>query len=83
MNASLLDAPRPPAPLWAEVSAVSPRLWRVSDRRGRIVGHIRAHLCDTGWRFSAERFSSTEHAFRALGDFWRADDALECLRYLR
>jgi hypothetical protein len=82
-NSLVRDAPHPVAPAWATITAVSAHLWRVGDHAGRILGHIRARATDEGWRFAAERFFVADHAFRRLGEFWRPDDALECLRYLR
>lgn len=75
--------PSVPAPAWARVDRVARGRWRVSDRSGRILGHVHAVLTERGWRFAAERFSVAARAFRALGEFWTPDEALECLRYAR
>lgn len=74
--------PQLPAPPWARVITVSADRWRVTDLRGRVVGHVRARRSQHGWRFSAERFSAADRAWRPVGEFWRAAEALECLHYL-
>jgi hypothetical protein len=55
-------------------------LWRVIDRQGRIIGHIEAREEHEGVRYRARRFHAASHAFRDLGAFWSADDAVDCLR---
>ena len=55
-------------------------LWRVLDPQGRIIGHLEAQPEQQGIRYRARRFHSASHAFRDLGAFWSADDAVECLR---
>lgn len=74
-------APQPTAPAWASLQRVGHGRWRVSDRRRRIIGHVRAVHVDGGWRFVAERFNSATRAFREIGRFWSPDEALECLRF--
>lgn len=59
----------------------APALWRVTDRRGLVIGHIQAIASGDGPRFRARRFHSASRAFRDLGDFWRAADAVDCLRF--
>ncbi|WP_454119014.1 DNA mismatch repair protein [Microbacterium lacticum] len=63
--------------------AVSQTRWRVLDRTGRVLGHLRAEAQRTGTRFHAERFDLAAARLRDLGAFWSADEAIECLRYLR
>ncbi|WP_345802755.1 hypothetical protein AAIB33_06605 [Microbacterium sp. AZCO] len=58
-------------------------LWRVIDARGRIIGHLEAHLDRDGVAYRARRFHAASHAFRDLGEFWSADDAIDCLRFAR
>lgn len=62
---------------------VSTKRWRVLDRTGRILGHLRAEAVSAGIRFHAERFDITARRLRELGAFWSASEAVECLRYLR
>jgi hypothetical protein len=57
--------------------------WRVSARSGHVIGHLSIRATDRGWRFAAERFDPIAHAFRAFGEFWTPDEALECLRFSR
>ena len=58
-----------------------PSLWRVLAPSGRVIGHLQAIAEARGIRFRARRFHAGTHAFRDLGDFWNADDAVECLRF--
>ena len=62
---------------------VSARRWRVLDRSGCVLGHLRAEEDPLGVRFHAERFDLTAARMRELGAFWSAREAVECLRYLR
>ena len=55
-------------------------LWRVIDPDGRIIGHLEARAEHQGVRYRARRFHAQSRAFRDLGAFWSADDAVECLR---
>lgn len=63
--------------------AVSATRWRVLDRAGRVLGHLRAESRTEGVRFHAERFDLAAARLRPLGAFWTAREAVECLRYLR
>ncbi|WP_431800874.1 DNA mismatch repair protein [Microbacterium sp. bgisy203] len=63
--------------------AVSAHRWRVLDRMGRVIGHLRAESERRGVRFYAERFDLAGARMRELGAFWSADEAVDCLRYLR
>lgn len=79
------DLPELERPAWARLTAAGPGLWRVADQRGRQLGHLRAVAgeeagADT-WRFRAERYQGSARSFRAIGEFWAASDALDCLRY--
>ena len=65
------------------LDAAGPALWRVIDRTGLVIGHLQALADDAGLRYRATRFNARTRAFRALGDFWSPDDAVECLRYAR
>jgi hypothetical protein len=65
------------------LAPAAPSLWRVVDTAGRVIGHLQALADDAGVRYRARRFHSTTRAFRDLGDFWSADDAIDCLRFAR
>lgn len=65
------------------LAAAAPDLWRVIDPTGRVVGHLQAASGPLGTKYRARRFHTGTRAFRDLGDFWSADDALDCLRYSR
>lgn len=58
-------------------------LWRVVDGKGRIIGHLETVAQRHGVRYRARRFHAAARAFRDLGDFWSADDAIDCLRFAR
>lgn len=60
-----------------------PRLWRVLALNGHAIGHLQAIDDAGGTRFRARRFHTASHTFRDLGDFWSADDAVDCLRFTR
>lgn len=57
------------------------RLWRVLDARGTIRGHLRIVPHELGLRYRAERLHLPSGAFRVVGDFWSADDAVAALRF--
>ncbi|MDR7189808.1 hypothetical protein J2Y46_002634 [Microbacterium sp. BE35] len=63
--------------------AASPSLWRVVEPDGRVIGHLQEIAQAGAIRFRARRYSPAAHAFRDLGDFWSADDAVECLVFAR
>lgn len=72
---------RTAAPVHLEPAA--PSLWRVVDRRGLVIGHVAAFADPSGTRYRARRFHAVTRAFRDLGEFWSADDAVDCLRFAR
>ena len=57
---------------------VSARRWRVLDRRGIVIGHLRADTVAAGIRFDL-----AAARMRSIGSFWNAHEAVECLRHLR
>lgn len=59
----------------------SDHLWRVQDRAGRVLGHLRIVADPLGLRYRAERLHLATGAFRIVGEFWRPDDAVAVLRY--
>ena len=65
------------------LAPAAPSLWRVVDAQGRVIGHLQQVRESGGIRFRARRFHAPSRAFRDLGEFWRADDAIECLRFTR
>lgn len=56
-------------------------LWRVQSDVGRILGHLRIVADPLGLRYRAERLNLPTGVFRVVGEFWRADDAVQALRY--
>ncbi len=57
--------------------------WRVRERSGLIRGHIEARPSPAGTRYRAVRFHTPSRGFRAMGEFWSLDEALECVRLSR
>ena len=80
---TLIDDFTTPTVRGVTLRAVSARRWRVLDRTGRVLGHLRAEAVSAGTRFHAERFDLAGRRLRELGAFWSAAEAVECLRYLR
>ncbi|WP_298036555.1 hypothetical protein [uncultured Microbacterium sp.] len=70
-----IDSPR------EHLVRASDRLWRVVENgTERIIGHLRVMSADEGLRYRAERLHRPTSTFRPVGDFWRADDAVQSLR---
>lgn len=58
------------------------QLWRVQENAsGKVLGHLRTATDPMGIRYRAERLQLSTGAFRLIGEFWRADDAVSALRY--
>ncbi len=58
------------------------QLWRVQENAsGKVLGHLRTATDPMGLRYRAERLQLSTGAFRLIGEFWRADDAVSALRY--
>lgn len=56
-------------------------LWRVQEAStDRILGHLRIAVDPLGLRYRAEHLHRATGAFRVIGEFWRADDAVQALR---
>ena len=78
-----IDTPAvaPGVPL--RLADAAPSLWRVIDRSGRVIGHLQALAQGNAIRYRARRFHAASRAFLELGEFWSADDAIDCLRFAR
>lgn len=76
-------SPSVPAGSGVRLASAAPSLWRVIDTRGRVIGHLQAIAGDAGIRYRARMFHTTSRAFRDLGEFWSAADAIDCLRFAR
>jgi hypothetical protein len=57
-------------------------LWRATVADGRILGHIERRDADDGTMFIAKRLAPQSARFHTLGEFWRIDDAMDCLHAL-
>lgn len=69
------------APPGLRVTSVAHDLWRVTDARGRVRGHVRMVVADRAPRFRVERFHPATRGFRTIGEFWSARDALDCVHH--
>lgn len=56
-----------------------PHLWRVTDERGRIIGHLQRIGGDAELRYRALRYHRAQARLLPVGDFWTPDDAVACL----
>ncbi|MCR2809447.1 MULTISPECIES: hypothetical protein [unclassified Microbacterium] len=84
----ILDEPAPGTPNLSRARGVrliraAPALWRIVDGRGLVLGHLRAIGQGAQLRYSARRFHAPSRAFLELGEFWSADDAVECVTFSR
>ena len=57
-------------------------LWRVIDTAGRVRGHLQVLPHPLGVRYGARLYHPATGRLRAVGDFWSADEAVDCLRAL-
>lgn len=57
-------------------------LWRATVADGRILGHIERRNASDGTIFIAKRLAPSSARFHTLGEFWRIDDAMDCLHSL-
>jgi hypothetical protein len=57
-------------------------LWRATVADGRILGHIERRSATDGTIFIAKRLAPRSAQFHTLGEFWRIDDAMDCLHAL-
>jgi hypothetical protein len=65
------------------LTPAAPFLWRVLDSTGIVIGHLQQVTHAGGIRFRARRFHRPSQTFRDIGEFWSADEAVECLRFAR
>lgn len=77
----MTEASTPPHGRSVTLRPVSATRWRVLDRAGRVIGHLRSVHVPEGIRYHAERFDMRAARLRDLGGFWRSEDAVDCLRY--
>ncbi|GAA1913251.1 hypothetical protein GCM10009775_02350 [Microbacterium aoyamense] len=83
LEAEPLDAPTISPLSSVSLARAAASLWRVIDRDGRVIGHLQAIGVGDAMRYRARRFHASIRGFRDLGEFWTADDAVDCLRYAR
>lgn len=80
------DSRIPPsvAPMYGvHLTPAAARLWRVVTVDGRVIGHLQAIGDGAAAKFAAKRFHVASRAFRDLGEFWSADDAIQTLVFSR
>ncbi|MCR2801034.1 hypothetical protein QNO21_06900 [Microbacterium sp. zg-Y818] len=57
----------------------APDLWRVVSRDGRVVGHLGRVAEGSDVRYRALRYHPGRGRLIPIGEFWSADDAVQCL----
>ena len=82
-DTTAFDTPGIPEDSPVRLAVAAPALWRVVDRRGRVIGHLQALAQGASVRYRARRFHPPSATFRDLGEFWSAADAIDCLRFAR
>lgn len=55
-------------------------LWRITRPSGEVLGYVEKFQEIAGDRFRAKRMMATHNRFVSIGEFWSADDAVECFR---
>lgn len=80
---TLFDPPATRAGSGVHLILVGAARWRVVDRSARIIGHLDARRSGGEVRYRARRYHPRSKRFRELGEFWRAEDAIDALRYSR
>jgi hypothetical protein len=86
MIVSLQSPARAPAlrrGLEVQLVPAAPALWRIIDPGGLVIGHLQACGSGSDLRYRVRRFHAPSRAFRDLGEFWSADDAVECAVFAR
>ncbi len=56
-------------------------LWRITGSTGEVLGYVQRIDTAAGHRFVAKRMLARQRRFLPVGEFWTADDAMECFRY--
>ncbi len=56
-------------------------LWRITRSSGEVLGYVERIDTAAGHRFVAKRMLPRQRRFLAVGEFWTADDAMDCFRY--
>lgn len=69
----------PCAAAHARLVPLAPGRWRVVDRRGLIIGHVQLVPEPRGERYRARRYRPSARALTDVGDFWSAEEAVQCL----
>ena len=56
-------------------------LWRVTKTSGEVLGYVESFQDPRGRRFRSKRLIAAHRQFRNIGEFWKFDDAVDCLRF--
>ena len=72
----------PVAPGAAGIALIKLRgdLWRLTRPSGEVIGYVEQFPTPGGARFRAKRLLTRQGRFVVDGEFWSANDAIECLR---
>jgi hypothetical protein len=73
----------PTAPLTRGVATIqlNDDLWRITRASGEVLGYVERFSTAAGHRFVAKRMLQRQRRFLPVGEFWSADDAMECFRF--
>jgi len=86
---TILDFPRTPTgtarPVFTPRAGVTlvelnDTLWRVTRPDGDVLGYVESLSEVAGTRYRAKRMIASQQRFVSVGEFWSADDAVECFR---
>jgi hypothetical protein len=56
-------------------------LWRITRPTGEVLGYVERRDTPAGHRFVAKRMLPRQRRFLAVGEFWTAEDAMDCFRF--
>lgn len=57
---------------------VNDSLWRVTRTSGDVLGYVEQFRETGGMRYRAKRMIALQHRFVPLGEFWTAEEAIDC-----
>lgn len=62
------------------VTQLNNALWRVTRPSGDVLGYVESFESAGSPRYRAKRMIVSQKRFFSIGEFWNADDAVECFR---
>jgi len=73
-------AAAPKAPAGVRLVELHDGLWRVTRNDGDVLGYVEQLAEAAGIRYRAKRMIASQQRFVSVGEFWSADDAVQCFR---